>query len=107
MADKWDYSELSKAAKAAGGPERFVELIEEAGREAGRREMLPWIAAAAVGASLLTLASIKIADFLKAKRKEAHDEYLLAREELIKGIRKYDSAHDKEGGDENADVFVL
>lgn len=25
MAQNWDYAELSKAAKAAGGPEKYVE----------------------------------------------------------------------------------
>lgn len=27
MAQNWDYAELSKAAKAAGGPEKYVEKI--------------------------------------------------------------------------------
>lgn len=60
MAQNWDYAELSKAAKAAGGPEKYVEMLERASKEAGKMEMLPWVGVAAVGASLLTAATIKI-----------------------------------------------
>ena len=28
MTQNWDYAELSKAAKAAGGPEKYVEMLE-------------------------------------------------------------------------------
>lgn len=45
---------MSKAAKAAGGPEKYVEMLECASRDAGKMEMLPWVGVAAVGASLLT-----------------------------------------------------
>lgn len=37
MAQNWDYAELSKAAKAAGGPEKYVELLENASKDAGKR----------------------------------------------------------------------
>lgn len=52
MAQNWDYAELSKAAKVAGGPEKYVEMLELASKEAGKMEMLPWLVVAAVGASL-------------------------------------------------------
>ena len=58
--EKWNYAELSKAAKTVGGPEKYVELIEKESRKAGRNEMLPWIGITAVGASLLTAGTIKI-----------------------------------------------
>ena len=38
MAQNWDYAELSKAAKAAGGPEKYVEMLELASKEAGKME---------------------------------------------------------------------
>ena len=57
MGQKWDYAELSKAAKIAGGPEKYVEMLESASKDEGRMEMLPWIGVAAVGASLLTAAT--------------------------------------------------
>lgn len=96
MAQNWDYAELSKAAKAAGGPEKYVEMLERASKEAGKMEMLPW-----VGASLLTAATIKIVDYFKS-RKTNNLEIEIAKEELIKGIKEYDAAHpDEEGGNED------
>lgn len=40
MAQNWDYTELSKAA---GGPEKYVEMLEFASKDAGKMEMLPWL----------------------------------------------------------------
>lgn len=108
MAQNWDYAELSKAAKVAGGPEKYVELLEKASKEAGKLEMLPWIGAGAVGASLLTAATIKVVDYFKSKKKATQNELLLAKEEIINDIKEYDAAHVKEeGGEENADVSIL
>ena len=45
MAQNWDYAELSKAAKVAGGPEKYVEMLVLASKEAGKKEMLPWLLA--------------------------------------------------------------
>ena len=101
MAQNWDYAELSKAAKAAGGPEKYVEMLERASKEAGKMEMLPWVGVAAVGASLLTAVTIKIVDYFKS-RKTNNLEIEIAKEELIKGIKEYDAAHpDEEGGNED------
>ena len=93
MAQNWDYAELSKAAKAAGGPEKYVEMLERASKEAGKMEMLPWVGVAA--------ATIKIVDYFKS-RKTNNLEIEIAKEELIKGIKEYDAAHpDEEGGNED------
>lgn len=40
MAQNWDYAELSKAAKAAGGPEKYVDMLEQASKDAGKMVML-------------------------------------------------------------------
>lgn len=98
MAQNWDYAELSKAAKAAGGPEKYVKLIELASKEAGKMEMLPWIGAVAVGTSLLTATTIKVVDNLKSKKKAVHYEIMLAKKEIIDGIKQYDVAHANEEG---------
>ena len=93
MAQNWDYAELSKAAKAAGGPEKYVEMLELTSKDAGKMEMLPWIGAAAVGAS------IKVVDYFKAKKKKNEMEIAKAKEEIINGIKEYDAMHpDEEGG---------
>ena len=102
MAQNWDYAELSKAAKTAGGPEKYVELLEKASKDAGKMEMAPWIGFAAIGASLLTAATIKVVDYFKYKKKNNAAEIKKAKEEIIKGIKEYDATHpDEEGGIEN------
>ena len=80
MAQNWDYAELSKAAKAAGGLEKYVEMLELTSKAAGKMEMLPWIGAAVVGASLVTAAAIKGIDYFKSKRKKNEIEIAKAKE---------------------------
>lgn len=68
MVRNWDYAELSKAAKAAGGPEKHVEMLERANRDAGKMEMLPWMGEAVIGASLLTVVAVKVVDYFIQKK---------------------------------------
>jgi hypothetical protein len=102
MAQNWDYAELSKAAKAAGGPEKYVELLEKASTDAGKMEMAPWIGIAAIGASLLTVATIKVVDYFKSKKNNNTYDIEKTKEEIINGIKEYDAAHpDEERGNED------
>lgn len=102
MAQNWDYAELSKAAKAAGGPKKYVELLEKASKDAGKMEMAPWIGIAAIGASLLTFATIKVVDCFKSKKKNNASDIEKAKEEIINGIKEYDAARpNEEGGNED------
>ena len=94
MAQTWDYAELSKAAKAAGGPEKYVEMLERASRDAGKMDMLPWVGVAAVGASLLTVATIKVIDYFKSKKKQSQEDIEVAKQEIIAGIKAYDAEHE-------------
>lgn len=100
----WDYAELSKAAKAAGGPEKLVNMIEEGGKSIGRIEgqssMVPLIGLAALGASALTAGVIKLVDHFKAKKAISQAAVDEAKAELIQGIKDYDAAHPDEGKDE-------
>lgn len=89
----WNYAQLSQAAKIAGGPERYVEALITGGKALGRMQMVPWLAAAGVGGSLLTYGGVKLAEHIKAK-KEA--EITNAKEQLIEEINKYDSEHEAE-----------
>ena len=94
MAQNWDYAELSKAAKAAGGPEKYVEMLERASRDAGKVEMLPWVGVAAVGASLLTVAAVKVVDYFKSKKRQNQEDIEAAKQEIIAGIKAYDAEHE-------------
>lgn len=99
MAQNWDYAELSKAAKAAGGPEKYVDMLEQVSRNAGKMEMLPWVGVAAAGASLLTVAAIKIVDYFKSKKRQNQEEIEKAKQEIIEGIKAYDAEHDTSKND--------
>lgn len=94
MAQNWDYAELSKAAKAAGGPEKYVEMLERASRDAGKMEMLPWVGVAALGASLLTVAAIKVVDYFKSKKQQNQEDIEVVKQEIIAGIKAYDAEHE-------------
>lgn len=94
MAQNWDYAELSKAAKAAGGPEKYVEMLERASRDAGKMEMLPWVGVAAVGASLLTVAAVKVVDYFKSKKRQNQEDIEAAKQEIFAGIKAYDAEHE-------------
>ena len=94
MAQNWDYAELSKAAKAAGGPEKYVEMLECASRDAGKMEMLPWVGVAALGASLLTAAAIKVVDYFKSKKQQNQEDIEVIKQEIITGIKAYDAEHE-------------
>ena len=93
MAQNWDYAELSKAAKVAGGPEKYVEMLERASRDAGKMEMLPWVGVAAVGASLLTTTAIKVVNYFKLKKQQNQKELDTAKQEIVEGINAYDAEH--------------
>ena len=94
MVQNWDYAELSKAVKAAGGPEKYVEMIELNSKKAGKLEMIPWFGVAVVGGAAI----IKVVDYFKSKKKENEAEIAKAKEEIIKGIKEYDATHLEEEG---------
>ena len=104
MAQNWDYAELSKAAKAAGGPEKYVEMLERASRDAGKMDMLPWVGVAAIGASLLTAATIKVVDYFKSKKQQNQKELEAAKQEIIVGIKAYDAEHKENENIEQAEA---
>lgn len=89
--EKWDYTELSKNAKDFGGPEKFVEFIENSSRQKGRGDMLPWIGVTALGTSLLTLDVIKIRSIIKAQKSKNDEQIETIKEELIEGIKEYEA----------------
>lgn len=61
--------------------------------------MFPWLGSAAVGASLLTAATIKVVDYLKSQKKKNEGEITKVKQEIINGIKEYDAMHpDEEGG---------
>ena len=89
----WDYAELSKAAKNAGGPEKLMDMLVESGKDAGHKEMLPLVGIA-LGIGALGYAGIqKLIKFFKKKEEISPEAVASAREELIQGIKDYDATH--------------
>ena len=92
----WDYAELSKTAKAAGGPEKLIDLLIESGKDSGHKEMLP-VVGIALGIGALGYAGIsKLVKFLKKKKQISPEAVEAAKAELIKGIKEYDATHPEE-----------
>ena len=89
----WDYAVLSKAAKAAGGPEKLVETIEAAAKAQGRSEMAPLIGLAAIAATGITIGVTKLVNHFKKKKAVSQEALDQAKAELIQGIKDYDAAH--------------
>ena len=69
MAKTWDYAELAKSAKIAGGPEKWADELEQGGVKKGRLQMLPWVGAAV----LVTLAFYKAVNVYKEKNQKKID----------------------------------
>lgn len=89
----WDYAELSKAAKKAGGPEKLMDLLVESGRDAGHKEMLPVVGIAA-GIGALGYAGIsKLVKYFRKKKEISPEAVEEAKKELIQGIKEYDAEH--------------
>ena len=88
----WNYAELSKAAKDAGGPEKLMDLLVQSGRDAGHKDMLPAIGIA-MGIGALGYAGVKkVIQYFK-RRSVSPDAVEVAKKELIEGINEYDAMH--------------
>ena len=92
MAQNWDYANLLKDAKVAGGPEKLVEIIEKAGEKNGMMKMVP----AVIGAVAVTAITMKAIEYFKAKRKQSQAELEQAKQELIDGINQYNAEHEND-----------
>ena len=97
----WDYADLSKAAKAAGGPKALVKKLTNAGMEKGRLETLkmfpPCIAASFCIGVAVTVICYNVYEYLKSEEIKADESIKEAEAELIEGIKAYDEAHHEPG----------
>ena len=99
---KWDYAELSKEAKKAGGPEKYVDSLITNAKQNGQQSMYPWVAVATVGGALITAGIAKLVSHFKKKKAVSEKELEAARAQLIQGIKDYETAHpENDDQDEN------
>lgn len=87
----WNYAELSKLAKKAGGPEKLVNILIDS----GKNKMKPWMIVAAPGGSAFTLIVQKIIKYFRNKKKISDAEVEAAKKELIQGIKDYDAEQER------------
>lgn len=95
----WEYAELSKAAKAAGGPEALMEQVTEGAKQEGRDEMTSVVFAAFAIGGFLGWGVPKVVNFFKGcfgKKKPSEEEISAAKAEIIQGIKDYDAAQESE-----------
>ena len=101
----WEYAELSKAAKAAGGPEALMEQVTEDAKQEGRDEMTPVVLAACAIGGLLGWGVPKVVNIFKGffgKKKPSEEEISAAKAEIIQGIKDYDAAQERENKSDTA-----
>jgi hypothetical protein len=82
----WNYAELSKLAKANGGPEKLIELLVKS----GEKKVLPWVGVAFAGGVITTIVVQEIIEFF-SRKDISSAEVESAKKELIKGIKDYDA----------------
>ena len=59
----WNYAELSKLAKANGGPEKLIELLVKS----GEKKVLPWVELAFAGGVITTIVVQEIIEFFSQR----------------------------------------
>jgi hypothetical protein len=95
----WSYAELSKAAKAAGGPEALTELLVQS----GKNQMTPWIAAFALIGTGVGIGITKAVEFFKARKETSDQAVEAAKQQLIQGIKDYDAKHEDNAASEKGE----
>lgn len=83
----WDYAELSKLAKANGGPEKLVNILIAS----GKRKMFPWLGAALCVGAVTTISFQNAYKHLSKKKAESEAALEIAKKKLVQGIKDYDA----------------
>lgn len=92
----WDYADLAKDAKSAGGPEAYTDLLVQSGRD----QMIPWIVGAGAVGTAGGILITKIVGYFK-KRKNIYAQAVeCAKQETIEGINQYNTENNNDSSDE-------
>ena len=86
---KWNYAELSKMAKEAGGPEALLELIEQS----GKNKMIPVVIVVGLLGGVAGVGIEKLRAWFRKKKNIDAQLVKAAKQEIIDGIKEYDMEH--------------
>ena len=86
---KWNYANLSKLAKANGGPNELVDKLVNSGKV----QMIPWIG---VAFGCGSIATIILVQYLKELKTKSAPGIEAAKQEVFQGIKDYDAIHNDE-----------
>ena len=102
----WEYAELSKQAKLAGGPAQLVEIIWQEGFSKGQLSGFGKGVLAFGAASLVGYGAYKL---FRAIKKLYFTEFQaeIAEQNLVRGIREYDEQCNFGGAGKQQVGFVL
>lgn len=92
---EWDYAQLSRAAKAAGGPEALTELLVQS----GKNQMVPWIALMGLSCLGLGIGLAKIVELFKSRKEISDRAVEQAKKKIINGINEYDAMNPEDTED--------
>ena len=88
----WNYAELSKAAKKAGGPEALVMTLIKFGRS----QMIPKVIGTGIIGVGVGIGITKCVDCVRNYRKRLAKDAEIAKKELVEGINSYDTMHSEQ-----------
>lgn len=86
----WDYAQLSKTAKIAGGPDALLNQVYSSGRNVGRADMVPYLLLAAGGGAALFKGITEIIRLIDEYKSYNETKAQVAMQEIKEGIRDYD-----------------
>ena len=88
----WNYAELSKAAKKAGGPEALVMTLIKFGRS----QMIPKVIGTGIIGAGVGIGITKCVDCVRNYRKRLAKDAEISKKELVEGINSYDAMHSEQ-----------
>ncbi len=109
MAGKWAYSEMTKEAKKYGGPEEYVEAIQEEAFQEGRESRDSDVKAAGVKGGAITALGLGIVVLALERRRRKKEERIKmeqkakeAKKELLEELGKETEIDADENQDDKA-----
>ena len=96
----WDYAEMSKMAKKAGGVQKYINLLIESGRQQGRREMIPFVVIAGCVGGGIHYMYCKAKQFFFDEKQISSEEVRQAEVKIVQELENNDIASESDENDQ-------